>query len=99
MGVNVLMVGTGEYTTGWVHDQAAQSDKRAGVVALTIFDLRSRGWVDRVLMAGTQGVKFPAIRRHLQAQVGDTYRGMACDFESYPPDDVTRELLALVPVG
>ena len=26
--VNVLMVGTGEYTTGYVHGSAAQSDKR-----------------------------------------------------------------------
>ncbi len=38
--VNVLMVGTGEYTTGYVHGNAAKSDKGAGVVALTMFDLR-----------------------------------------------------------
>ena len=30
MMINVLMVGTGEYTTGYVHDRASQSDKSAG---------------------------------------------------------------------
>lgn len=49
---NVLMVGTGEYTTGYVGGQAANSDKGAGVVALTMFDLRRRGKVDRVAMCG-----------------------------------------------
>ncbi len=49
---NVLMVGTGEYTTGYVGGTAADSDKGAGVVALTMFDLRRRGKVDRVAMCG-----------------------------------------------
>ena len=50
--VNVLMVGTGEYTTGYVGGQAADSDKGAGVVALTMFDLRRREKVDRIGMCG-----------------------------------------------
>jgi D-galacturonate reductase len=50
--VNVLMVGTGEYTTGYVGGTAADSDKGAGVVALTMFDLRRRSKVDRVAMCG-----------------------------------------------
>ena len=49
---NVLMVGTGEYTTGYVGGKAADSDKGAGVVALTMFDLRCRGKVDRLGMCG-----------------------------------------------
>jgi len=49
---NVLMVGTGEYTTGYVGGTAADSDKGAGVVALTMFDLRRREKVDRVGMCG-----------------------------------------------
>mmetsp|Transcript_12687 Transcript_12687/g.20511 ORF Transcript_12687/g.20511 Transcript_12687/m.20511 type:complete len:91 (-) Transcript_12687:1621-1893(-) len=49
---NVLMVGSGEYTTGYVGGTAADSDKGAGVVALTMFDLRRRGKVDRVGMCG-----------------------------------------------
>ena len=50
--VNVLMVGTGEYTTGYVGGKAADSDKGAGVVALTMFDLRRRAKVERVGMCG-----------------------------------------------
>ena len=49
---NVLMVGTGEYTTGYVNGKGADSDKSAGVVALAMFDLRRRGKVDRVGMCG-----------------------------------------------
>lgn len=59
--LNVLMVGTGEYTTGYVGGTAADSDKGAGVVALTMFDLRRRGKVDRVGMCGVNGKK---ISRH-----------------------------------
>jgi D-galacturonate reductase len=50
--LDVLMVGTGEYTTGYVGGTASDSDKGAGVVALTMFDLRRRGKVDRVGMCG-----------------------------------------------
>ena len=50
--VDVLMVGTGEYTTGYVGGGAADSDKGAGVVALTMFDLRRRGKVDHISMCG-----------------------------------------------
>ena len=56
---SVLMVGTGEYTTGYVHNGASGSDKSAGVVALSLFDMRRRGKVGRLMMAGTNGNKFP----------------------------------------
>ena len=87
--INVLMIGAGEYTTGYVHGSAAKSDKSAGVVALTLFDLRRRGMVDRLLMAGTNGSKMPHIREHLQRVVGEAYAGMDVGFESFPADDVT----------
>lgn len=38
------------------------SDKKVGVVGLTLFDLRRRGKVGRLSMVGTSGNKFPAIR-------------------------------------
>ena len=38
------------------------SDKKIGVVGLTMFDLRRRGKVDKLSMVGTSGSKFPAIR-------------------------------------
>lgn len=92
--MSVLMVGTGEYTTGYVPDAVAASDKRAGVIGTTLFDLRRRGLVDRLLMAGTNGTKFPAIRSHLQKAVAQTYRDMDVEFESFPGDDVVSDLKA-----
>ena len=55
--MNALMIGTGEYTTGYVHGSAADSDKSAGVIGLTLFDLHRRGRLDRLSMAGTNGAK------------------------------------------
>jgi D-galacturonate reductase len=91
MAVNALMIGTGEYTTGYVHGAAADSDKSAGVVALTLFDLRRRGKVDRLSMAGTNGTKFPGIREHINRAIAGTYRGMDVRFDSFPAADVPRE--------
>lgn len=55
-------VGTGEYTTGFVGGGMSGSDKKIGVVGLTMFDLRRRGKVGTLSMVGTSGTKFPAIR-------------------------------------
>uniref|UniRef100_A0A7S1XWL6 Gfo/Idh/MocA-like oxidoreductase N-terminal domain-containing protein n=1 Tax=Phaeomonas parva TaxID=124430 RepID=A0A7S1XWL6_9STRA len=86
--VNVLMIGTGEYTTGYVGGAAADSDKGAGVVALVMFDLRSRGVVGRVGMCGTNGAKFPGIRAHMQRCIGDVYDGLSLECETWPADGV-----------
>jgi hypothetical protein len=61
---NVLMVGTGEYTTGYVGGTAADSDKGSGVVALTMFDLRRREKVDRVGMCGVNVSKLYCVANH-----------------------------------
>ena len=63
--LDVLMVGTGEYTTGFVGGGASGSDKKVGVVGLTMFDLRRRGKVGKLSMVGTSGSKYPAIRTSL----------------------------------
>lgn len=85
---SVLMVGTGEYTTGYVHNGASGSDKSAGVVALSLFDMRRRGKIGRLMMAGTNGSKFPGIRRHLHEAIGRAYKDIDTSFQSYPSDDV-----------
>jgi D-galacturonate reductase len=89
--INVLMVGTGEYTTGFVPNATAAADKKAGVVGISMFDLRRRGKVGRLIMAGTNGSKFPSIREHLQRVIGNTFRNMDTSFESFPGDDVLRD--------
>ena len=91
MPPNALMIGTGEYTTGYVHDTAAKSDKAIGVVALTMFDLRRRGLLGHLSMAGTNGKKFPGIRDHLEQNVANVYRDMDVRFDSFPDDDVASD--------
>ena len=87
--VDCLMIGTGEYTTGFVGstaDGASDSDKSAGVVALTLMDLRRAGKVGRLGMCGTNGGKFPAIRAHMQRNIGDVYKGFDLRFDAYPEE-------------
>ena len=86
--VDVLMIGTGEYTTGYVNGKAADSDKGAGVVGITMFDLRERGKVKRVGLCGVNGTKFPGIRAHLKAAIADVYKNIDVSVETFPNDDV-----------
>eukprot|EP01041_Mallomonas_annulata_P003247 gene3247-6427_t len=84
--VNVLMIGTGEYTTGYVHGKSSDSDKGAGVVALTMFDLRRRGKVGRLGLCGVNGSKFPGIRSHMKTMIADVYMDIDISVETYPRD-------------
>lgn len=84
---SILMVGTGEYTTGYVNGTKADSDKSCGVVGLVMFDLREKGIIaDRLVMVGVNGTKFPGIRSHLAKCIGETY-SLDTSFESFPSDD------------
>ena len=86
---NVLMLGTGEYTTGFVGTGAADSDKGTGVVALVMLDLQRRGKVGRLGMCGTNGKKLPQIRAHMQRVLGDVYTDIdPSRVETWPADDV-----------
>ena len=89
--IDALMIGTGEYTTGYVHGSPAGPDKSAGVIALTLFDLRRRGRIGELKMAGTNGTKFPGIRDHLRRAIGDIYRDMDPRFDSFPADDIEQD--------
>ncbi|MEM1082808.1 MAG: Gfo/Idh/MocA family oxidoreductase [Verrucomicrobiota bacterium] len=86
--LDALIIGTGEYATGYVHGAASSSDKGAGVIALSLFELRRQGLIDRIAMAGTNGTKFPGIREHLQRCIGDRYAGLDTNLETFPADDV-----------
>lgn len=85
----VLVLGTGEYVTGFVNGAESSSDKGAGVVALTLFDLRQRGLIGEIILAGTNGKKFPAVHDHFQRFIGDRYQ-LDTSFQSFPADDVVN---------
>lgn len=87
----MLIIGSGEYTTGFVNGQASGSDKGPGVVALCCFDLRERGLLGRILMAGTRGGKFQGIRQHFQKCIAGRYPGMRVELDTFPGDEVERD--------
>ncbi len=44
------------------------------VVGLVCFDLRRRGKLGKLSMVGTNGSKYPAIRAHLDKNIGEKYK-------------------------
>lgn len=82
--LNILMVGTGEYTTGYVGGGQSGSDKKVGVVGLVLFDLRRRGKVEKLSMVGTSGSKFDGIREHFQRNITEVYNGLDTTFAQFP---------------
>jgi D-galacturonate reductase len=59
------------------------------VVGLCLFDLRKRGVLGKLHLAGTSGPKFPAIREHISKAIGEAYSGSNYDLsiETYPSID------------
>jgi D-galacturonate reductase len=76
--MNVLVIGTGEYVTGF----GSHSDKSAGVIALTLFDLRARGLVNRIGLLGRRADRFADIRSHFQELITRPY-GLDASFEEF----------------
>eukprot|EP00913_Durusdinium_trenchii_P035187 g32918.t1 len=79
-----ILFGTGEYTTGLTASGQAKSDKSLGVVALTFFDLRTKGKVgDRIALVGTNAEKEPKIQEHFRENLTFTNIGSK-EFEFFP---------------
>jgi D-galacturonate reductase len=66
---------------------ASGSDKKVGVVGLSMFDLRRRGKVGKLGMVGVNGKKFPAIREHLKKNIQEVYNNLDTSFDSYPDNN------------
>jgi D-galacturonate reductase len=94
--ISVLMVGAGEYCCGYVATPSGQAapDKPAGVVGLTLFDLRRRGLVGRVLLADVSGPRLAAAREGMVRKIQGVYRGLDATVEGWPADDVAHDPLA-----
>jgi len=54
-----------------------------------MFDLRRLGKVDHLSMVGTNGSKYPAIRKHLDENIGQVYKDMDTSFMAYPEEGKT----------
>jgi D-galacturonate reductase len=82
---SALIVGAGEYVTGLQHGACAASDKKSGVLALTLFDLRRRGMIDDISICARDGSQFDHVRSHFQLQLASRYAGLDVRFTQYPP--------------
>ncbi len=58
-----------------------------------MFDLRRLGKVDHLSMVGTNGSKYPAIRKHLDENIGQVYKDMDT---SYVDSNVCFNLIILI---
>ena len=92
--VGAMLCGTGEYTTGYVHNTGSKSDKKVGVVGLVMFELRRLGHVHDIGLVGTTGKKFVGIRKHLQEKITEKYGGLDTSARTFPADDVARDTQA-----
>jgi len=96
--IDVLVVGIGEYVTGLAQQKAAQSDKSFGVVALSLFDMRSRGLVGKIRLAGRDASRFEAVRHHFETNLKSAYTNLDTSFEAYPKngrnDEAYKEALS-----
>ncbi|WVQ74629.1 hypothetical protein IAR50_004230 [Cryptococcus sp. DSM 104548] len=102
--IAVGLMGTGEYTTGITPSGQSKSDKKIGVVGITMFDLRRRGKVNDIVMAGTNGSKFAEVKEHFQKNIGDVYKGLDLGFEGFPKEgkrdaEAYKEALKALPKG
>ena len=82
----VLVLGTGEYVTGFVTGAESTSDKGPGVIGLALFDLRDRGLISDILLSGMNGEKLPCVRSHFDRLITQRY-GLDSSFRSFPADD------------
>lgn len=92
--MNTLIVGSGEYVTGYTGKEAVKSDKSMGVVGIVFFDLRRRGLVGPdIAICGTNGDKFKGIRKHWDATAKQIFHGSfgspeAMAFTAFPSPGV-----------
>ncbi|KAI3647006.1 hypothetical protein MP228_007227 [Amoeboaphelidium protococcarum] len=94
--MRVLMVGTGEYTVGIppsvnaAGTQGSQSssnstDKKMGVVALTMFHLRQRGMVEWIGLCGTSAEKVEGSIQWLNDGIGQMYSNLSTQIDECWP--------------
>lgn len=82
--IQVAAIGAGEYTTGFTTN-AAKSDKKIGVVGLTLFDLRRRGeGVGKISIAGVSDNKWDKVVDHFKTNIEAVYKDMDTTFSPYP---------------
>ncbi|MGC9350852.1 MAG: Gfo/Idh/MocA family protein [Sulfurovum sp.] len=89
--IDVLVVGIGEYVTGLSGEGVAKSDKSFGVIALSLFDMRERGLVGEIHLAGRDAKRFDLIREHFDTNLKAAYPALERSFEAHPKEGFSDE--------
>jgi D-galacturonate reductase len=101
--IDVCVVGIGEYVTGLSGEVAAKSDKSLGVIALSLFDLRDRGFINNIKLAGRNPQRFSLIDEHFQKNIQGVYPSLDVSYESFPKnqksDIAYKEAIDSMPKG
>jgi len=88
---DVLVIGVGEYVTGWTANGAARSDKPAGVALLSLLDLKLRGKIGKIRLCCRDGRQYPAIRAHIAESLRQYASLNPADVETSPGDGEVDE--------
>lgn len=101
--LKTLTIGIGEYVTGLSQDAVAGSDKSFGVIALSLFDMKQRGLIQEVKLAGRSAKRFRLIDQHFKSNVKGAYPMLDTSFTPYPKEgfsnEAYKEALAEMPKG
>ncbi|MDM5271880.1 Gfo/Idh/MocA family oxidoreductase [Sulfurovum sp. zt1-1] len=89
--IDVLIVGIGEYVTGLSGEGVAKSDKSFGVIALSLFDMRERGLVGEIHLAGRDAKRFDLIWEHFDKNLKSAYPFLDTSFHAYPEEGYSDE--------
>lgn len=86
--IGVLLVGCGEYTTGFIETSTGtqtSTDKSAGVILLTVIDLRNRDLVSRVALCGRNSKRMAQVQQHIDTVLKGRYGNISIDgIEMFP---------------
>ncbi len=82
--IDVCVVGIGEYVTGLSGDSAAKSDKSLGVIALSLFEMRDRGLIGEIKLAGRDSKRFELIKEYFDTNMKSFYPSLDVSFEGFP---------------
>ncbi|MEA3512142.1 MAG: Gfo/Idh/MocA family oxidoreductase, partial [Campylobacterota bacterium] len=85
--VDVLVIGIGEYVTGLSGQSMANSDKSLGVIALSLFDLREKGFINNIILSGRDANRFDLIRKHFNTNMKKSYPTLDTSFISFPKEN------------
>jgi len=99
--INVLIIGSGHYSTGFtVLDGKRKTDKDMGVIFPSIIELKKQGYIGEIFLATREGKKVPELRKkivHIQKIFGTNYQISLFPAAKKVQEDAYLEALSTLP--